>query len=182
MVNAFRAKDKSFYLSLMVFYQDDTGKKKRLAPKEAKLKVADYCAYQERSQQEVRDYLYRYGLHRDEVEDVLADLIVEGFINEERFARAYVGGKFRMKGWGKRKIRQGLQRHHISEYCISKGMEEIEPEAYYQVLKKHAEKKLPALRGQSTYLQKSKLTQHLMAKGFESDLIKAVIEELVVSC
>ena len=162
------------YLSLMVFYQDEPGKKKRLAPKEAKLKAADYCAYQERSQQEVRDWLYGYGLHRDEVEDVLADLIVAGFINEERFARAYVGGKFRMKGWGKRKIRQGLQRHHISEYCISKGMEEIEPEAYYQVLKKHAEKKLPALLGQSTYIQKGKLTQHLMAKGFESDLIKAV--------
>ena len=166
------------YLSLMGFYQDESGNKKRLAPKEAKLKAADYCAYQERSQQEVRDYLYRYGLHQDEVEDVLADLIVEGFINEERFARAYVGGKFRMKGWGKRKIMQGLQRHHISEYCISKGMEEIEPEAYYQVLKKHAEKKLRSLHDQRTYIQKGKLSQHLMMKGFESDLIKAVIEEL----
>lgn len=164
----------------MGFYQDEPRKKKRLEPKEAKLKAADYCAYQERSQQEVRDKLYSYGLHQDEVEDVLADLIVEGFINEERFARAYVGGKFRMKGWGKLKIMQGLQQHRISEYCIRKGLEEIEPEAYYQVLKKHAEKKLPSLRGQSAYLQKGKLTQHLMMKGFEGDLIREVIEELIV--
>ncbi len=162
----------------MGFYQDEPKKKKRLEPKEAKLKAADFCAYQERSQQEVRGKLYCYGLHLDEVEDVLADLIVDGFINEERFARAYVGGKFRMKGWGRRKILQGLKQHRISDYCIRKGMEEIDPDAYYERLKKHAEKKLPSLRGQSEYIQKGKLTQHLMMKGFEGDLIREVIEEL----
>ena len=128
----------------MAYYSDESKKRKRLEPKEAKLKAADYCAYQERSQQEVRDKLYSYGLHQDEVEDVLADLIVDGFISEERFARAYVGGKFRMKGWGRRKILQGLQQHRISEYCIKKGLEEIDAEAYYQTLRKHAEKKPPS--------------------------------------
>ena len=164
----------------MAFYQDEPRKKKRLEPKEAKLKAADYCAYQERSQQEVRDKLYSYGLHHDEVEDVLADLIVDGFINEERFARAYVGGKFRMKGWGRRKILQGLQQHRISEYCIRKGLEEIDAEIYYQTLRKHAEKKLLSLKGQSAYVMRGKLTQHLMMKGFEGDLIREVIEELLV--
>ena len=163
----------------MAFYQDEPRKKKRLEPKEAKLKAADYCAYQERSQQEVRDKLYSYGLHHDEVEDVLADLIVDGFINEARFARAYVGGKFRMKGWGRRKILQGLQQHRISEYCIRKGLEEIDAEIYYQTLRKHAEKKLLSLKGQSAYVMRGKLTQHLMMKGFEGDLIREVIEELI---
>ena len=163
----------------MAFYQDNARKKKRLEPKEAKLKAADYCAYQERSQQEVRDKLYSYGLHHDEVEDVLADLIVDGFINEERFARAYVGGKFRMKGWGRRKILQGLQQHRISEYCIRKGLEEIDAEAYYQTLRKHAVKKLPSLKGQTAYVMRGKLTQHLMMKGFEGDLIREVVDELL---
>ncbi len=163
----------------MGFYQDEPNKRKRLEPKEAKLKAADFCAYQERSQQEVRDKLYGYGLHHDEVEDALAELIMDGFINEERFARAYVGGKFRMKGWGKRKIVQGLKQHRISEYCIRKGLEEIDPDAYYDRLKKHAEKKLPSLRGQTEYIQKGKLTQHLMMKGFEGDLIRDVIGELI---
>ena len=162
----------------MAFYEEPR-KKKRLEPAAAKLKAADFCAYQERSQQEVRDKLYSYGLHRDEVEDVLADLIVEGFINEERFARAYVGGKFRMKGWGRHKILQGLQQHRISDYCIRKGMEEINSETYYNTLLKHASKKLSSLKGQSDYIKKGKLTQHLMMKGFEGDLIREAIEEVL---
>lgn len=163
----------------MAFYEDQPKKKKRFEPNEAKLKAGDFCAYQERSQQEVRDKLYGYGLHQDEVEDVLADLITDGFINEERFARAYVGGKFRMKGWGRKKIMQGLKQHRISEYCIKKGLEEIDLDAYYNTLTKHAEKKLPSLNGQTSYIMRGKLTQHLMMKGFEGDLIRDVLDELV---
>jgi regulatory protein len=163
----------------MAFYEDQPKKKKRLEPKAAKLKAADYCAYQERSQQEVRDKLYSYGLHQNEVEDVLVDLITEDFINEERFARAYVGGKFRMKGWGRNKIMQGLKQHRISDYCVRKGLEEIDGDAYYEVLKKHAERKLPSLNGQTAYIMRGKLTQHLMMKGFENDLIRDVVEELI---
>ncbi|GAB5529790.1 MAG: regulatory protein RecX [Roseivirga sp.] len=127
----------------------------------------------------MRDKLYSYGLHQDEVEDALADLITDGFINEERFARAYVGGKFRMKGWGRKKILQGLKQHRISDYCIRKGMEEIDLDVYYETLKKHAERKMPSLRGQTTYIMRGKLTQHLMMKGFEGDLIRDVIEEVM---
>lgn len=163
----------------MAFYQDQPNKKKRLEPKEAQLKAADFCAYQERSQQEVRDKLYSYGLHQDEVEDVLSELIMADFINEERFAKAYAGGKFRMKGWGRKKIMQGLKQHRISDYCVRKGIEEIDPDAYYETLKKHAERKLPSLNGQSAYFIRGKLTQHLMMKGFEGDLIREVVEELL---
>ena len=98
-------------------------RKKPIDKKTALLKAADYCAYQERSQQEVRDKLYGYGLHHDEVEENLSELITQGYLNEERFAKAYAGGKFRIKGWGKRKILQGLKQHRISEYCIMKGFE-----------------------------------------------------------
>ena len=145
-------------------------RKKPLDKKSAHLKAADYCAYQERSQQEVRDKLYSYGLHQDEVEEVLSELIVDGFINEERFAKAYVGGKFRIKGWGRRKIVQGLKQHKISEYCIKKGLSEIDPDAYFETLQKHARKKLATIKEDSTYIIKGKLTQHLMGKGFEMDL------------
>ena len=71
--------------------------------KSALQKAADFCAYQERSQQEVRDRLYSYGLHQDEVEEALSELIVQGFINEERFAKAYVGGKIQNEGLGEKK-------------------------------------------------------------------------------
>ena len=107
-----------------MFDSDRQKPKKTYDRKTAKLKAADFCAYQERSQQQVRDKLYDYGLHFDEVEEILTELIMEGFINEERFARAFIGGKFRMKKWGKQKILQSLRPHKISEYCIRKGMEE----------------------------------------------------------
>ncbi|KYG84530.1 RecX family transcriptional regulator [Roseivirga seohaensis] len=162
-------------------FQYEERKPKRLDPKVAKLKAADFCAYQERSQQEVRDKLYSYGLHHDEVEEILSDLITDNFINEERFAKAYVGGKFRIKGWGKRKILQGLKQHRISDYCIKKGFQEIDPDDYYATLMRHAEKKLPTIKAENQYTVRGKLTQHLVMKGFEGDLIREVIEELLNS-
>lgn len=153
--------------------------KKTLDFKSAKLKAADYCVYQERSQQEVRDKLYTYGLHHDEVEEAISDLIVDGFINEERFAIAYAGGKFRVKGWGRRKIMQGLKRHRISEYCVKKGLAEIDPDDYYETLLKHTQKKLPSVKGASTYIIKGKLMQYLVGKGFEMDLIRDAVTEVI---
>ncbi|MEQ8925876.1 MAG: RecX family transcriptional regulator, partial [Fulvivirga sp.] len=99
-----------------MFSNDYEKPKKKLSPKEAKLKAADYCAYQERSQQQVRDKLYTYGLYSEDVERILSELITENFINEERFAIAYAGGKFRVKKWGRNKILQGLNQHRVSNY------------------------------------------------------------------
>ena len=163
----------------MAFYGQEKRAKKKLTPGQAKLKAADYCAYQERSQQEVRDKLYSYGLHSDEVEVVLTDLIVEGFINEERFAVAYAGGKFRMKGWGKQKIIQGLKQHQVSNYCIQKALSEIDDESYWEALIKHASKKMRSLTENDPYIIQGKLSRHLQMKGFEGGLIRKVIEELL---
>ena len=82
--------------------------------KAAKLKAGNYCAYQERTQQEVRDKLYGIGLYSDEVEQVLAELITENYVNEERFAKSFAGGKFRLKQWGKKKIVYALKQRNIS--------------------------------------------------------------------
>jgi len=159
----------------MAFDWEQKKKRKPLDKKSAKLKAADFCAYQERSQQQVRDKLYDYGLHYDEVEDVLSDLIIEGFLSETRFAKAFAGGKFRVKGWGRRKIVQGLKQHKISENCIKIGLAEIPAEDYYKTLIRHAEKKLPMIKGDNSYVIRGKLTQHLVMKGFEGELIKEVI-------
>ena len=163
----------------MLEYDKPRKPKKTYDRKTAKLKAADFCAYQERSQQQVRDKLYDYGLHQDEVEEILSELISEGFINEERFAKAFIGGKFRMKKWGRQKIIQSIRPHRISEYCLKKGMEEIDPDEYWKVLLEHTKKKYKQLKGQSTYIVKGKLTQHLYTKGFESDLIKEAVDLIV---
>lgn len=127
----------------------------------------------------MRNKLYDFGLHQDEVEEALSELIVQGFINEERFAKAYAGGKFRMKAWGKRKIEQGLKQHKISDYCIRKGLQEIGPEDYWQKLVELAEKKLDTIKDTSEYVKRGKTTQYLIGRGFESDLVREAIEEVL---
>jgi len=114
-------------------------KPKVYTQKQALIKAESYCAYQERCQQELRDKLYSWGLHEIQVENVIADLIASNFINEERFAKAYAGGKFRIKKWGRVKISIELKRRKISAYCIKKGLAEIEEEEYIKTLQKVAE-------------------------------------------
>lgn len=155
---------------------DQPRKIKRLEPKEAKLKTADYCAYQERSQQQVRGKLYDYGLHMDEVEEIISELIVEGYLNEERFAKAYTGGKFRIKQWGKHKILQGLKQHKISDYCVKIGFKEIEEEAYYETLKNLLIKKSQIIKASNDYDRRNKIARYGIGRGYETALIWEIIE------
>ena len=153
-------------------------KKQSLTPKEAKLKAANYCAYQERSQQEVRNKLYEYGLHPSEVEDILCELIVDGFVNEERFARQYAGGKFRLKKWGRKKIMQGLAQHKLSKYCVQAGLSEIDEDEYRITLEGLIRKKAATMQSHDAFLRKNKVAVALIAKGYEPELVWEVIGEL----
>lgn len=144
---------------------------KQLSFKEATLKAASFCAYQERTQQEVRNKLYKLGLYGDEVEEIIAWLITEGFINEERFAIAYAGGKFRMNHWGRSKIRLGLQAKGVSSRCLETGLKTIDEEAYLQKVDYLIQKKQKDLAGQETFKTKHKIANYLIGKGFESEII-----------
>lgn len=146
----------------------------------AKKKIASYCAYQERCQQEVRSKLYSYGLYRNEVEELIAWLITENFLNEERFAQTFAGGKFRVKQWGRLKISQALQQKDISAYCIKKGLAEIDEEAYLETIKGLAERKLGEfqLKISNPYQLKDKVSKFLISKGFEPDLVWQVLKSI----
>ena len=89
---------------------------------DAYLKATAYCAYQERSQMEVRNKLNELCVRNDAAEEIIAKLIQDNFINEERFACVYAGGKFRIKKWGRNKIRQALKSKGVSDYCCKKGL------------------------------------------------------------
>ena len=120
---------------------DRQKKQKFYTPKEALIKAAAYCAYQERTQQEVRTKLFSYGLEPDDVEELIMRLGQEKLIDEERYAQSYVRGKYGLKKWGRRKIVQGLKSKGISDYCIKEGMKEIDLEVYEQNLLNLLEKK-----------------------------------------
>lgn len=150
--------------------------KLQLTKADARVRAQSWCAYQERSQQEVRDKLYCWSLTPPEVEDVIAGLIADGFLNEERFARSYAGGKFRIKRWGKLKIKQALKLKRVPDKIIEKALKEIPDEDYRHCLSELAVKKGAEIREPDPFKRKAKLVNYLLTKGFENDLIFDVLK------
>lgn len=138
-------------------------------------KLRGYCAYQERSQQEVRDKLYSLGMNKEEVEQGLTALITEGFVNEGRFAETYTRGKHRAKRWGRIKIRAGLKKHGISDPCIRKALEILGDEEYMDTLKKVLELKRKSLGGKEDFKSRQAIIRAGLSHGFESDLVLDVL-------
>ena len=139
--------------------------------KEALDKMAKYCAYQERCQFEVRTKLFGTGLSDDEIENIICDLIEQNFLDELRFSKAFVRGKFNSKSWGKIKIKQHLKQKRISEFCIKKSLSEISKEDYYSKLNELLQKKSKLLHTEDEFTKKQKLARYLIGKGFESEMV-----------
>ncbi len=139
-------------------------------------KIKHFCAYQERCHQETSAKLYNFGLSTHEVNALLAMLIEENYLNEERFAIAYAGGKFRVNKWGKIKIKMALRQKQVSDYCINKGLAAIKDVEYLSQLDKLAKEKITVLKKEKNILaKKNKLLQYLIQKGYEQPFIYAWI-------
>ena len=144
--------------------------------KVALVKAEHFCAYQERAQQEVRDKLYDWGLWPDAVENIIIQLIGGNFLNEERFAKSYVQGKFKQKGWGKIKIKQGLKFKKIPDGLLKKALLTIDGDDYLEMLNKILVKKASLLTEKMPYKRRYKLQQYALSRGFEADLINDVLK------
>ena len=140
--------------------------KKYFSKDEALQKAKHYCGYQERCHAEVKEKLYSFGLYKTDVEQLLSQLIEENYLNEERFADAFARGHFRMKQWGRIKIKQALQQKQVSIYSIKKAMNEIDEAAYTQTLQKLATVKWKSLSSEKNIFIKMRKTQdYLLQKG-----------------
>lgn len=149
--------------------------KKQLTPEQALQKLRHYCAYQERSHSEVKEKLYNLGVSKKDRDSMIAALIEGDYLNEERFAIAFAGGKFRIKQWGRIKIKYELKQKQVSEYSIKKALKQIKEDEYLAVLKKLADEKCTSLKHEQSLVQKKKTMDYLVQKGFEMDLIKKVV-------
>ena len=151
--------------------------KKQLTKEQALQKLKHYCAYQERCHSEVKEKLYNLGVWKKDHDEIIASLIEENYLNEERFAIAFAGGKFRVKQWGRVKIKYELKQKQVSEYSIKKAMKQIGEEEYLALLHKLTEEKYAALQKEQYLIRKKKTMYYLMAKGFEPELVRSVIEK-----
>lgn len=149
--------------------------KKHLTKEQAIQKLRQYCAYQERSHSEVKQKLWDLGVWRSEHDEIISSLIEDDYLNEERFAKAFAGGKFRMKDWGRKKIYYGLKEKGVGEYIIKLAMKEIDEEAYQKTLQQLAEKKYNSLKGEQYLVRKKKTADYLLQKGYEPQLVTGLV-------
>jgi len=134
-------------------------------------KLRHYCAYQERCHEEVRTKLLSLKIYGNNLEEIINKLIEDDFLNEERFAKAYAGGKFRIKKWGRGKIINELKKRKVSAYCINKAMLEIGQEDYLLTLNKLVSVTLKKYKTNNNFETKNKVTRYLISRGYESELV-----------
>ena len=147
--------------------------------KEATIKLMQFCAYRDRSHKEVEEKLGKMNMIPAAQEQIIIRLMQEDFLNEERFARSFVRGKFRIKKWGKIKIKQELKFREISAPIIKNALTEIDQQKYIATLYELAEKKLKLLKEPDKFKKKRKLADFLLRKGYESNLVYEATNELL---
>ena len=152
--------------------------KKSLTPNQIRQKIRRYCAYQERSHHEVRQKLAELGAFADLADEITIELIQDDFLNEERFANTFARGKFRIKGWGKVRIKNELQARFVHEKLIEKAItNQIDPIDYLSSAKETLRKKTEATAHLESSNQKKKIINHLLRKGFEWEIISKLIKD-----
>ena len=152
--------------------------KKYLTKEQATQKLRQYCAYQERSHSEAVQKLWDLGVRKAEHDEIISSLIEDDYLNEERFAIQFAGGKFRMKNWGRKRIYYALKEKKVSEYNIRKAMKEIPDDAYEKTLLQLAEKKYASLKDEQYLVRKKKTMDYLMQKGYEPELVTKALSSL----
>lgn len=152
--------------------------KKYLTKQQALEKLQRYCAYQDRCHQEVRHKLLDLGVYGDTLEEIMAELVEERFLDEERFARGFARGKFRMKQWGRRRIVRELKQRDISAYCIRQALGEIDEAAYQESLRQLLEDRWRHYGQLPTFERKAKSAGYALRRGFESELVWDYLNDL----
>ena len=144
---------------------------------EIKQKLVNYCVYQDRCHKEVEQKMWDYLLIPEAKEEILLYLMKENYLNEERFTRSYIRGKFYMKSWGRNKIRNHLKFKGVPEKLINSCFDEIDEDDYYKTLTKLYHNYESKLKGLQAYQKKSKTIKYLLSKGFEYEEITQLIKD-----
>ena len=153
--------------------------KKTYTVQEATSKLEHYCAYQERCHQEVRQKLITMYMIPEAIDIIIVHLLEQNFLNEERFAKAFVSGKFRIKSWGRRRLIFELKKKDIGKVNINQALAEIEDAEYIEVFNNLAEKKANSIKETNVYKKRKKLIDYLLYRGWESRLVYQKASEII---
>ncbi|NNK18487.1 MAG: RecX family transcriptional regulator [Maribacter sp.] len=146
---------------------------------EATKKLESYCSYQERCHKDAVTKLRAMHMIPEAIDQIMAHLIQENYLNEERFAKNFARGKFRIKKWGRNRIINELKHRAISKYNINTALNEIDHDDYYETLNILAKKRLEAIKETNIQKRKRKLADYLLYRGWESHLVYGKVKELI---
>ncbi len=146
---------------------------------EATKKIERYCAYRERCHKEVVSKLKEMHMIPETIDQIVAHLILENYLNEERFAKSFARGKFIIKKWGRNRIIRELKLRNISRYNIQTALQEIDEEDYQKTLDTLAKKRAGQLTGKSIQEKRKKLADYLLYRGWENQLVYDKIQTLL---
>ena len=152
--------------------------KKKLTKEQALQKLRQYCGYQERCHYEAEQKLWLLGVGKLYHDEIISNLIESDYLNEERFAIQFAGGKFRMNEWGRKKIYYALKEKKVSEFNIKKAISEIDDTIYRSKLQQLAAEKYALLKDEQYMLRKKKTVDYLLQKGYEYELISAALSTI----
>jgi len=153
--------------------------KKYFSIEEIKRKLERYCAYQDRCHKEIETKLREFVLIEEAKNQIILHLMEHDFVNEERFSKSFARGKFRIKKWGKQRIVRELKQRSVSEYNIKTALKEIDEEKYIATIYEIAERRNAIITEENPYKRKKKLSDFLVRKGYEYDLIYATIKDVL---
>lgn len=149
--------------------------KKSFTFEEIRQKIVNYCVYQDRCHHEVEQKMREFILIPEAKDEIFLYLLKENYLNEERFVRSYIRGKFYIKHWGRNKIRQHLKQKHISEKLIDKCWDEIDDEDYKKAIVKIFNEYLYSAKGKNDFEKRTRSVKYLISKGYEYEFVKEII-------
>lgn len=150
--------------------------KKQMTGQQAYLKLTALCARSEHCQQEMTEKMRLWGVSEEEQALVMERLVKEKFIDDERFARAFVNDKVKYNKWGRRKVEQALWTKHIDSDISQRVLNEVDDDEYVNALQPLLKQKRRSTRAASEYELTMKLIKFAMSRGFTMDIIKRCIE------
>ncbi|WP_411893816.1 regulatory protein RecX [Winogradskyella sp. A2] len=141
--------------------------------------MENFCAYQERCHKEVRSKLVSMNMIPQVIDTIIVHLIEHNYLNEERFAKTFVRGKFRIKKWGKNRLKRELKFREISKYSIDIALKEINEDDYRNTLDALVKKRIAQVKENNKYKKRKKVADYLLYRGWESHLIYEKLNEYV---
>jgi len=143
-----------------------------------KERIRHYCAVMDRCQFQVINKLKSYGVSNALIDEILIELIQNKYVDEERFARSFSSGKFKIKRWGRKKIAFELSKLKVPKSCIELAMTEIDDADYMDTITHLTHKKYNLLNDKNTFIRKKKVVDYMLRKGFESDIVWSSVHKL----